>query len=265
MAGLRARDLVIFCALSLPLSAAQSAEIPPDNQVIRKLSAGSFPHVVRLLNWNIKKGEEGASWAADLQKLSEGRNLVTLQEGYETPLVNTALQSLPGMSFYMAGAFVYRGTMTGVITGASSEPSRTEFRRSPGVEPILNSPKMTSLSFYKLDSARELLVANLHGLNFVGVDKFEAQLNNVAEALAAHGGPILIAGDFNTWNSARSAVLDTFAKKLGLEEVAFNRPSGDKGLDHVFVKGCSIEKAEMPGDVKSSDHYPQIVDLKCGQ
>lgn len=265
MAGLRARNLVIFCALALPLSTAQSAEIPPDSQVIRKLSAGSFPHVVRLLNWNIKKGEEGAAWAADLQKLTEGRNLVTLQEGYESPLVNSTLQTLTGLSFYMAGAFVYRGAMTGVITGAASEPARSDFRRSPGVEPILNSPKMTSLSYYKLDGTSELLVANLHGLNFVGVDKFEAQLTNVAEALAAHGGPILLAGDFNTWNSARSQVLDAFAKKLGLEEVAFSRPSGDKGLDHVFIKGCSVEKAEMPGDVKSSDHYPQLVDLRCGQ
>ncbi len=263
MAGLRARNLVIFCALSLPFSAAQAAEIPPDSQVIRKLSAGSFPHVVRLLNWNIKKGEDGAAWAADLQKLTADRNLVTLQEGYESPLVNSTLQSLPGLSFYMTGSFVYRGAMTGVITGSTSEPSRAEFRRSPGVEPIFNSPKMTALSYFKMNETRELLVANLHGLNFVGVDKFEAQLLNVAEALAAHTGPLILAGDFNNWNAARTQVLDSFAARLGLEAVAFSRPSGDKNIDHVFVKGCTVEKAEMPAGVKTSDHAPQLVDLKC--
>ncbi len=259
--GIQLRALFIFgLAFATP---AFSAEIPPDSQVIRKLSAGSFPHVVRLLNWNIKKGEGGAPFTADLQALAQGRNLVTLQEGYESPLVNASLQSLPGLSFYMAGAFVYRGIMTGVITGAASEPARSEFRRSPSFEPVLNSPKMTSLSYYKMSEGKELLVANLHGLNFVGVDKFEAQVKDVAEALAAHKGPLIFMGDFNTWNTARMQVLEATVKSLGLETVNFTRPAGDKGLDHVFFKGCTVEKAEMPGTVKSSDHFPQLVDLKC--
>jgi len=243
---------------------ASGAEIPPDHKVIRSISKESFPHVVRLLNWNVKKGEEGQAWASDLREFTKGRNLVTIQEGHASPLMESTLQSLPGFSFIMTNAFVYRGWMTGVITGSSSEPTRADFRRSRGLEPVFNSPKMTSLSYFKMDERQELLVANLHGLNFVSLEKFEEQLSDVAEVIAKHTGPVILAGDFNNWNPSRSQILDRFAQTLSLQEVSFARPESDKSIDHVFVKSCTVEKAWMLPDVKSSDHFPQFVNLRCG-
>ena len=257
----------LLLALSLSTAAlAANNNLPPDDQTIRPITKSGFPHVVQLLNWNVQKAEQGPNFVAEMQEFARGRNLLTLQEGYEIPLMTSTLAALPGLNFHMAAAFVYREKLTGVITGAVAEPVRTEFRRSPDREPILNSPKITGFSYYRIDAQRDLLVANLHGINFVGPDKFRNQLENVAEALAAHNGPIILAGDFNTWNAARSEILNEIARRLGLEEVGFGPAKNKKAeLDHVFVKGCQVLKAWMPDAAKGSDHLPQFVDLSCGQ
>lgn len=258
---LRASLLLTISLLAAP-SVRAANEIPPDDQVIRRVTGNSFPHVVHLLNWNVKKAEEGQAWVSEMQEFAKGRNLITLQEGYDLPLMNDTLRTLPGISFHMAAAFAYHGKMTGVITGSAVEPSRMSFRRSPDREPILNSPKITGLSYFRIDASRELLVANLHGINFVGPDKFRNQIENVADAIAAHQGPVILAGDFNTWNAARSEILYAATRRLGLEEVVF---TPQPALDHVFVKGCRVLKAWMPDAAKGSDHLPQFVDLSCGE
>lgn len=261
---------VLTLAFSVSLPALGAVVIPPDDQVIRTIQTGAtraaLPREVRLLNWNIKKGEQGALLATDLPAFASGRNLVTLQEGYESDFIKGILASLPSFSFYMASAFVHRNLMTGVITGASFEPTRLGFRRSPGNEPILNSPKMTGLAYFELEGGGELLLANLHGLNFTDVKKFTAQIQDVMAVIAAHQGPSLLAGDFNTWADPRMKVLLEEAAKAGLEKVHFERSGRGQNpnLDHVFQKGCVVTKAWVVESVKSSDHDPLFVDLSCG-
>lgn len=256
----------LLFATCVSFSALAADPVPPDSQVIRPLTANAFPRVVNLLNWNIQKGEQGKDFTAEIAEYVKGRNLITFQEGYDVPIVRDALAAVPGVSFNMAAAFLYKGFMTGVITGSVSEPTRMGFRRSPDREPLLNSPKITGLSYFRVNETHELLVANLHGINFVGPDKFKRQIDDVAEALASHQGPLILAGDFNTWNPARDAIVDEMARRLGLEEVTFPASKNKKAeLDHVFVKGCRILKAWMPDAAKGSDHIPQFVDLSCGE
>lgn len=258
--------LTLLAASLITAQAAPNHNIPPDDQVIQRISANAFPHEVKLLNWNVKKAEEGQAWLTEMQEFAKGRNLVTLQEGHDIPFMTDTLRSLPGLSFHMTGAFLYKGKMTGVITGSVMEPSRMDFRRSPDREPILNSPKITGFSYFPIGGGKDLLVANLHGINFVGPDKFQKQIENVAEALAAHQGPLILAGDFNTWNPARTEILYNATRRLGLEEVSFSAEESKKpALDHVFVKGCKVLKAWMPESVKGSDHLPQFVDLSCSE
>ena len=50
-------------------------------------------------------------------------------------------------------------------------------------------------------------MANLHAINFaLGTDAYRAQLDAIATELSHHRGPIVVAGDFNTWNDERDAV-----------------------------------------------------------
>jgi endonuclease/exonuclease/phosphatase (EEP) superfamily protein YafD len=163
----------------------------------------------------------------------------------------------------MANSFVWKGAMTGVLSGFAYEPEKLAFRRSPQFEPILNSPKMSLLAWFHFQDGRPLVVVNIHGINFVGPDKLKNQLDDVAAQLTGYDGALLVAGDFNTWSDARSDVVRAFAKNLHLTEVAFEHKAKKAVLDHVFARGCAVERSWVVEDVASSDHDPEFVNLNC--
>jgi endonuclease/exonuclease/phosphatase (EEP) superfamily protein YafD len=49
--------------------------------------------------------------------------------------------------------------------------------------------------------------------------KFRAQLAALQGLMAKHTGPILLAGDFNTWNQRRLRLVTALARDLQLTEV----------------------------------------------
>jgi endonuclease/exonuclease/phosphatase (EEP) superfamily protein YafD len=258
-----------FFPFVLFLSAALShaADIPPDSKVLQSITDGAARTPVstslRLLNWNILKGERGDVWNKDIAAFAADRNVVLLQEGWQSPNVLAALQGIPGFSFTMANSFLWKGAMTGVVSGFTYVPDALAFRRSPQREPILNSPKMSLLASFTFADGRPLKIVNVHGINFVGPDKLKNQLDDVTEQLAGYAGTLVVAGDFNTWNDARAQVVRDFAKALGMTEVAFERHGTDAVLDHVFARGCAVEKAWVVENVASSDHDPEFVNFNC--
>ena len=114
-------------------------------------------------------------------------------------------------------------------------------------------------------TGRTVAISNLHGINFtLLLGSFRSQLEAVAAELARHDGPIVFAGDFNTWSDDRSALLNEVASRLGLKPVEVN-PDGRRRtlglhLDHLFVRGFTVVQASAP-EVKSSDHNPILVTL----
>src|SRR5690606_1151818 len=93
--------------------------------------------------------------------------------------------------------------------------------RSLEKEPILRTSKMILLTEYKIkDSAETLMVANIHGLNFVPNWKFQVQLAQLEMELKKHRGPIILGGDFNTHNIPKLMLMADFAVRLRLDYVA---------------------------------------------
>jgi endonuclease/exonuclease/phosphatase (EEP) superfamily protein YafD len=144
----------------------------------------------------------------------------------------------------------------------------------------VTSPKVSLITEYQLPGDESLLTVNVHLLNFErwGTMKFQSQLDELAEIMADHRGPIILAGDFNTWNKKRLDLVQKLAEKLNLKEVIdfpagrttadmafseFNWVFGiDKNLplDRVFYRGF---KAHSPRILpyESSDHNPLLVEL----
>ena len=104
-----------------------------------------------------------------------------------------------------------------------------------------------------------LLVVNVHAVNFVTVSKFARQVEQIVKPVAAHDGPCIVAGDFNTWNEGRWQYLSESMHGAGLARVPaqsrrwrhFNR-----ALDHVFYRSLHLMNARTLPHVKSSDHVP---------
>ena len=224
------------------------------------------PRAIRIMTWNIHK-EDDAGWARDLSALGREHDLVLLQETTLRQDLRDALRG-DGLRWVMASSFGYEGYDVGVLTAARAEPLASCTQRV--VEPWLRLPKSAVISWFAVaGKAQSLAVANLHGINFtLTVRAYRAQLAAIADALAMHDGPIIFAGDFNTWSDARSKVVADLAARLGLAEVTLSDDRRTLFLgapaDHIFIRGLRVrESAAIP--VTSSDHNPVTATLQWAE
>ncbi len=214
------------------------------------------PARIRVLAWNIHK-EADAGWQHDLTRFAAGNDIVLLQEATLTGPLQEVLHDA-GLRWVMASSFIYRDVDIGVLSAARVPFVAHCTQRV--TEPLLRLPKSSVVTWLPLaDTAHTLAVANVHSINFaLLLDEYEAQFDGVAQALAEHDGPIILAGDLNTWTADRLAALDRLARRLGLTAVPFH-PGRSRFLghevDHILVRGLEVTSA-TPIAVDSSDHNP---------
>jgi endonuclease/exonuclease/phosphatase (EEP) superfamily protein YafD len=126
-------------------------------------------------------------------------------------------------------------------------------------EPWLGTPKATSITEYPLQGREDrLLTINLHAVNFtLGLVNFQAQFEALTDVLTQHQGPVILAGDLNTWSGKRQALVDNFMRQHGLDAVAFEpdlrTTTFGNALDHIYVRGMRTESARVI-QVSTSDH-----------
>ncbi|HZI84597.1 MAG TPA: EEP domain-containing protein, partial [Casimicrobiaceae bacterium] len=82
---------------------------------------------------------------------------------------------------------------------------------------------------------------------------------------ANHRGPIIVGGDFNTWNEERSEVVRALAGRLGLTPVVFPLDERKRFMgrifDWVYARGITVLSATA-WTVTSSDHNPVVVSFR---
>jgi endonuclease/exonuclease/phosphatase (EEP) superfamily protein YafD len=229
----------------------------------RATDRGLDPRAIRILTWNIHK-QADAGWERDLRAFGADHDLVLLQESVlDAPL--RAILEDAGLRFAMASSFLLEGTDVGVLTASRVPPLASCTQRI--VEPLLRIPKSAVISWFPLrDDPRTLAVVNVHAINFsLSLETYRAQLAAIGDALAQHAGPLVVAGDLNTWTDARHAAVQALAARLALTEVRFahDRRSVFLGhqLDHIYTRGLALV-ASATSEVHSSDHNPVAATLR---
>jgi endonuclease/exonuclease/phosphatase (EEP) superfamily protein YafD len=218
-----------------------------------------FP--LRLLNWNIEK-TTNEGWQQDLAVYSKGFSLVLLQEAASNTELNRVLTQFSSLS--MAPGYHTGDVQTGVLTASSYPAIRHCYLQHK--EPWLRSVKTAQLSWYPMKNSREsLLVVNVHSVNFtLGIDDYEQQLQAFTHIAEQHDGPIIIGGDFNTWNDKRIGILQQLAKNLELVPVKFLDDKRTQAfghvIDHIYTRGF-IHQASYTQSTDSSDHNPLFAEL----
>lgn len=223
---------------------------------------------IKVLLWNVFKCKM-QGWHEHFESLVENKDLVLLQEAVLNSPFDQHFESSNEHQWIMARSFkhVKSNIETGVKTGASAVAKDYRFASSYHSEPITQTRKMSLASEYELQGySHPLLVINAHMINFVSTNKFVAHLDVVFQALRGHKGPVLVAGDFNTWNNQRLRHLKTIAASFSLKEVNITRrPRLNhmfKHLDHIFYRGLEVSKVQVHSDITSSDHYPISLSLQ---
>lgn len=249
-----------YQATALPLDCNISRTEPVLTEVAQNgLSSGR----ITLLTWNIFK-QSRRNWQADFQQLSRDKDLLILQEAHMNDTLGTVL-SESAYHWLMTTAFYYQDHATGVLTAARI-PSNQHCALY-AKEPLIQVPKSILLSHYSLTGSQQrLLVANVHGINFsLGLEAYRAQFKALSEVLRKHDGPLILAGDFNTWREDRQLILNQLSQDLGLQQVAYENHHRitvfGNPIDHVYYRGLELVQASSP-QVSSSDHNPLLVTFK---
>lgn len=218
--------------------------------------------IIRCLVWNIFKARR-RRWAVDFAHLIADRDLVVLQEAVFGAPSDPLFTNSKRFEWIMARSFrsVRSGVEHGVKTGCVAAAADCRFFLSPHAEPLSNTQKLLLATRYPLvGETATLLVLNMHAINFVTIAKYASQLDQLERVLAAHGGPVLLGGDFNTWSPARLERFLDVAARGGLEEAVMDRRSRlahlNNHLDHVFYRGLTLRGVDSLGHIVSSDHAP---------
>lgn len=216
---------------------------------------------IRLVSWNMQK-KSIPNWRADYSRLTEGRDLILIQEASLRVDTVGDLPAAPHWSF--APGYRTGDSITGVLTLSSSQPlARCSF---VNVEPLLRTPKATSITQFALEGRDEtLLVVNVHAVNFsLGLGAYKRQFAQIANVLEGHQGPIILSGDLNTWRAGRTRTIEAMAEELELTAIEFSEDNRTRflgsPLDHIYVRGLSATSSDS-SVVTSSDHNPLTVTL----
>ncbi|BHH81903.1 endonuclease/exonuclease/phosphatase family protein [Desulforhopalus sp. 52FAK] len=222
---------------------------------------GLFADRIPILSWNIYKGLE-KGWQEDLQTFGGKSDLVLLQEALFSPLFESFFEEY-GFSWNFNSAFRYNGFESGVLLASRVVPLQScGLRRS---EPIIRIPKTIVVSSFAIkNSTKQLLVANVHAINFtLGTVAYKEQFETLEKVLEVHSGPLLLAGDFNDWSDERSLIIARLAEALSLTVLPFMQDDDrtrffGEPVDHIFYRGLEPVQFDVHS-VRSSDHNPIFV------
>ncbi len=263
----------------------------PDNYI--KRNKGIFS----VLCWNIMEGNRAnflknplgyfddsgrANWEKAFLRYADDKDIILLQEAYvDIEMMSTfnKLETLNSREYWwnIVAGFVYKeeDVPTGVMTLSNIMP----YKSSPVLieEPVLGTPKTTLLTKHRLNDDLDLLVINVHAI-LIGRDEFKKQLDLIKsrtrEEKKDHKGPVILAGDFNTFTEVTTALLEDVVIELGLKPV-FDDKNPDcidsrvqsimgHAYDHIYYSGLDVVSCgsidlseEDTGEV--SDHNPMTV------
>lgn len=278
---MKIRYLLSFVALlgiSAPIGHTFIFDVPPSSELISDLDLSTpllechlnskttpidIDGQIQLLVWNIYK-QNNPQWRSSIVDLSSGKSLVLLQEASATDELSAWIQR-NHWDAKQVNAFKVMDVSAGVLTLSSAGPAKS--CAYTYTEPWLQLPKSAIYTQYELSNGQQLAVMNLHAVNFtVGTEDYEKQLSQLESALSKHKGPLIFAGDFNSWSEKRMDVMREVLSKLSLKHVVFSPDYRTRfltgyPLDHVFVRGLDVKKAEAL-KTSASDHNPLLVELQ---
>lgn len=247
-----------FCASNSNLLSFKNSQF--DTSLASQKSKSS---IIKVLSWNVYKLSRLGIFN-DIKNLTLQSDIVFLQEGLHTPAWQAAFSTHFMMNWSFHKSFCNSNDeATGVLTGSKYTLENSFTLHSPLTEPITNTPKASGFSLVTIHNKKVLLV-NTHALNFNLGSAFEAHINQTASHIQNFKGPVIWAGDFNTWSAERLDHLEKVAKKLKL---SFIQPTHDNRwlkLDHILVRGFAVRNTQLH-ELNTSDHWPLTTELTLNE
>lgn len=149
----------------------------------------------------------------------------------------------------------------GVLTAGQCAFDEVTALLSQSRELSFATHKSLILTRHPLAGGAQLLVANIHAINFVHHGHFYNDITAVKGELLRHRGPLIVAGDFNVWSRQRRRYLSDFCRAIGLRQAVMEDPHHIKSylrqpLDFIFYRDLTLRSATAINTNLISDHNP---------
>jgi len=227
-----------------------------------RFSCYSFvPDTFGVLCWNVyKKNTKLPGFQPFLQKLIQEQKIDFLLF-QEANFKDDEKFILSDFAFDAAANLEFRGEFYGVLSASRVESKEAQAYLSEGRESLVGPYKSLLSSSYPFDDGSKLLILNVHAINFRENKRYYKELERFLELMKSHDGPMIIAGDFNSWNKNRLSKLHKIREELGLNVVPFEQIDEVKSfmgnhLDFIFYRGMELLEFTVKQDHGLSDHNP---------
>ena len=264
----RARPKRSYRAVIESLRQVWKIENVPEDEAIWQLGepeASTLPaDHLRIAVWNLCKGAGGILFEHDYRVLCHRSDLILTQEAL---LSSRSLRTFcePGFATVHAASYKRKdGLRDGVMTVSRAASVGTPLRlicKYP--EPIFKTPKVALVKFYPMSNGEKLMVVNIHATLVRFVAGAVEEIAHLIARLPAHEGPILFAGDFNTFTNGYLNAVACELGRIGLSYVPIPndpRPRG-QALDQVFCRGLDIKSVVIDTTIRNSDHFPILLSV----
>ena len=227
----------------------------------------AVPNTFGVLCWNVHKNNTiHTEFEPFLQKFTQ-ENKVDFLLFQEANFRDDKYFTLPNFTFDAAANLEFRGEFYGVLSASRVESKSAQAYLSEGKESLIGPHKSLILSAYPFEDGTELLVLNVHAINFRENKRYDKELERFLELMQDHQGPMIIAGDFNSWNKKRMLKLHEIREKLSLNAVPFKQIDKVKSfmgnhLDFIFYRGVELVDFKVHKDHRLSDHNPLFAQFK---
>ncbi len=218
------------------------------------------PDVFELICWNVhKKNRKEKRFQTFLQQEISRADLhfILLQEA----IFPTGRCSMEGFCHDAAANLAFKDRHYGVLSASRSRSLDAKALLSEKKEVLIGTHKSLLVTRYRMRSGGELLVVNLHAINFRESGAFGKESERLYDVLCRYKGALIVAGDFNTWHPGRYRAIMKVSRDLGLSRVPLGHSEGVKSvfgmpLDMIFYRGLHPERYSVLDDGGISDHRP---------
>ena len=233
-----------------------------------RFSCDSFvPDTFGVLCWNVyKQNTKHQGFQPFLLRLAKEKEIdfLLLQEAN---FRDDKHFTLPNFAFDAAANLEFRGEFYGVLSASRVESKSAQAYLSEGRESLIGPHKSLLMSEYPFEDGSTLIVLNIHAINFRENKRYYRELERFLELMKHHTGPMIIAGDFNSWNKKRIQKLHEIREELTLNTVPFKQVDKVKSfmgnhLDFIFYRGMELLEFSVDKDHGVSDHHPLFAQFK---
>lgn len=208
----------------------------------------------RIFVWNIYKQQKQTALKQLTSHLNQN-DFIVLQESVARP---DLLDIFKSNHFFVeqVNAFSLWGETFGVLTASRFQPRLACAFKAD--EPIIQIPKSALLTQYELTDGRLLSLINLHSINFTfDLSAYQEQIQILLNQLTHVHGPLIIAGDFNSWSEERLQILKKLFSPLDLKAVYFEKDARLRvfghALDHIYYRDLNLIQSDSVA-TDGSDH-----------